>query len=394
MQRHAILLQAFVVLGAAGLAAATDDVRAETPLDKAAGVLEKLVADGSVAGAQLVVGDRERILLDRSFGVRSLQAREPVDGETLFGIGSCSKMFAAATVLTLVAEGKLQLDTPIDRWLKEFAAPKVKGASGTTRAPTLRELLCHRGGIYSQKMRMTQTQRRWIRDFRLTLAESARGIAAQPLIASPGERFAYSGAGYCVLGRVAEVASGKPFDELLAERICKPLGLTATTFFPGPKRTNVAVGHSRQEKKLAPNGSSPHLLGEKHNLALVGGSIYCPAREAARFAQMMLGGGTFRGRTVLTKKAWTEMTSPQSKRESGAYGFGIGVTVDPESKKPVRLSHSGSLNGYHCLIRMDLRTGRFVVISYTGPSVKSRIDEAVGACLSAPPRATRNSDGE
>ena len=89
---------------------------------------------------------------------------------------------------------------------------------------------------------MTAEQNRWIRDFTLTLAQAVDGIAGEPLIAQPGERFAYSGAGYCVLGRVAEVATGRNVETLLQEELGRHLDWRRTTCFPNPWDTNVAAG--------------------------------------------------------------------------------------------------------------------------------------------------------
>lgn len=95
----------------------------------------------------------------------------------------------------------LPLDDEIDRWLPAFGAASLQGGGAPGRPLTMAELLSHRAGIYSQKRRMTRRQTSLIRDFRRNLEAAVDGIAAEPLIAEPGEAFNYSGAGYCVLGR-------------------------------------------------------------------------------------------------------------------------------------------------------------------------------------------------
>lgn len=352
-----------------------------------------MVDERKIVGAQLVLGDAENIRLSRSFGKRNITDGKAVNDDTLFCIGSCSKMFAAAVIMTLVADGSLDLDTPIDRWLPKFKEPQT--AEGPAeRAPTLRELLCHRAGIYSQRNRMTRDQARWIRDFRLTLKESVDGIAKEKLIDEPGRQYRYSGAGYCVLGRVAEAAAGKPFNQLLQERICQPLGLASTTFFPQAAQKNVAVGHHRRAEKFVIATNTPHLLGDQLKLPLVGGSIYSTASEAARFARMMLNRGQHNGRKILEPAQWSEMTKPQSLRNDGGYGFGIGVRVNGR-KQLLTLSHSGALAGSYSQMLMDLQSGRFGVATYTGRTNGMNMSAVLARWVSSKPttRSAHHAEG-
>ena len=103
---------------AGGLAAA--DRPADDNARSVVEAIEELVKQKNVAGAQVVLGTVDSIQLARNFGVGCASDGRPVDDSTLFCIGSCSKMFSAAVVLSLVADGTLELDTPIDRWLPEI----------------------------------------------------------------------------------------------------------------------------------------------------------------------------------------------------------------------------------------------------------------------------------
>lgn len=357
-----------VILFANIVPAATSDDVAESIAD--------LVREQQIVGAQLVLGDIRNVLMRRSFGTRNVSERQAVNDDTLFCIGSCSKMLAAAVVMTLVADGKLELDVPIDRWLSDFSVLK--------HPPTLRQLLCHRAGIYSQRDRMTPRQIRWIRDFRLTLKESVEGIAREKLMGEPGAQYRYSGAGYCVLGRVAEVAAGKPFEQLLQERICHPLRMKNTTFFPPADRRNMAVGHLESEDRFVVATNTPHLLGASLKLPLVGGSIYSTTSDLARFAQMMLNRGRHEGRPIIQPKLWSEMAGRQSPRSGGGYGFGIGVRTN-ESQRPMVLSHGGALSGSYSYMIMNLQTGRFGLVTYTGRRSKIKVAAIVATWVDPKP---------
>ncbi|MBT4866583.1 MAG: beta-lactamase family protein [Planctomycetaceae bacterium] len=366
----------FAVVAVCFVSLISDARSADTRTTRIDAVIDQLIKSGSVAGAQLAVGEADSPLVLKNFGVRDVNGRKPVDNDTQFCIGSCSKMFAGAVLVSLAAEKTVDLDVPIDRWLKDFAASNLAGGGTASRAPTLKELLCHRGGVYSQRDRLTKRQTRWIRDFQLSLADSVAGIAREPLSIDPGKRFAYSGAGYCILGRVAEVAAGKPFDKLLSLRVAQPLKLTRTTYFPAVDESNIAAGHTIQNGRLSIIRQTPHMLRKRHKLALVGGSIYAPAREAAEFARMLLHKGKAKNRKVLAITEWKEMTTIHSRRPGGGYGFGLFVSTDTKTGEVISVSHGGALYGSFCHISVDFRTKRFGVVTYTGrrtPGVNSAL---------------------
>jgi CubicO group peptidase (beta-lactamase class C family) len=376
-----------IAIAAVFFASSMSDARsAEPKTTRIYAVIDRLVKNGSVAGAQVVVGEADSPLVLKNFGVRNVAGRKPVNDDTQFCIGSCSKMFAAAVLVSLAADKTVDLEAPIDRWLKNFATNKLADGSKVSRAPTLTELLCHRAGIYSQRDRLTKNQTRWIRDFEIPLADSVAGIAREPLSSEPGKQFAYSGAGYCVLGRVAEVAAGKSFNELLALHVTRPLRLSRTTYFPAIDEDNIAAGHTMLNGKLSVVSQTPHLLRKRHKLALIGGSIYSPAREAAEFARMLLHKGKAKNRKVLSPVEWKKMTTIRSPRPGGNYAFGLIVAVDANSGEVLSVSHGGALFGSFSHIAVDFRTKRFGVVNFTG-----RRTREIGAALQKWVRATADS---
>ena len=324
-----------------------------------AGLLEELVDSGQVVGAQILVGEQDRILTEAFVGATAPKSQHPIDSDTQFCIGSTSKPLASTTVLNLVAEGKLSLDEPISRWLPAF-----------TWGPTLRHLLSHHGGVYSQRDGLSATQQRWIRDFRLTLDEAVEGIAGEKPTGKPGERFAYSGAGYCVIGRVAGVAAGVSFPDLLRDRVTEPLGMARTTYFPESGDSNVATGASPE---------TPHLLGKELRLALIGGSVYSTTRDLSRFARMMIGKGSLGSTEILPQALWKAMTTnPGFSDEAYALGWGL-------RSESNRIRHGGSLATSRAILEIDLESGRYAIVLYTlakaDQGVQARIGKAVSAAI-------------
>lgn len=379
----AVLLIGFV--GTERATVAADGLDAEA----LAATFEKVVAEGDIVGAQLLVGRHDETLLARNFGKLTREGDRQVDADTLFCIGSCSKPFTSACILTLVEEGTLDLDAPIDALLPQFGKLQVDGDGAAERAPTLRELLSHRAGIFSQKVGMTREQAKLIRDFHLTLTESVDGIAAQPLLAPPGERFAYSGAGYCVVGRLAEVAAGKSFEQLLQERLCRPLGIKRVTYFPAADEANIAVGYVRGPSGVRLNREAPHVLHEDLRLPLIGGSIYSTSHETARFARMVLAHGRHASGQIFSPETWNEYTRRQFA-DAPPYGLGWTLTLPEGSDQAVHVQHNGSLASFRSAIDIDLASGWFVVAHWTeiadlGPanprSATARLHAAISGAM-------------
>jgi CubicO group peptidase (beta-lactamase class C family) len=353
-----------------------------------AGALEKAVADGQVIGAQIAVTDRKAILLVASFGRLAPGSPAKVDEDTLFCIGSCSKPVAAACVLALADRKVLDLDARVDKLVSAFARMQVEGGGAARRAPTLRELLSHRGGIYSQRDGLTRPQRRAIRDFTLTLEQSVGIIARQKLLAQPGESYAYSGAGYCVLGRAAEVAAGKSFELVLRESLARPLGMTRSTWFPSPAEKNVALGGRKTAGRIEADPQAPHVQGAALRLPLIGGGLYSTARETAAFARMMLNEGRAGGKEVLSA-AYREASRRQYPDQSYGLGWHLAFS-EAKAERAVALSHTGALASYRSVIKIDLAGGHALVAHWTladpasGEGVKRvgrQLDRAWAAAL-------------
>ncbi len=308
----------------------------------------------SVVGAQIIEGSsRHPENKSINLGFISPNRREPVTQDTMFCIASCSKPLISSVIFKLVQTGQLGLDNPIDRWLPAYSNARL--ADGTQVAPpTLKQLLAHRGGIYSQQEKPTAGQLRAIRDFRLTLSQSVNLITQQPLQSIPGSRYAYSGAGYCLIGAIAEKVAQKPIDELLDIQLCKPLGMSSTTFFPHLRTGSVVATGGVSRTK------SPHELGADLRLPLVGGSIHTTAKDLQRFARMIANRGTNNGATLMLRETWSQYISlpfyPQR------YGYGWTRTVQGDE---IILSHNGSLPPAQATLQINLRTREYKIALWT-----------------------------
>jgi CubicO group peptidase (beta-lactamase class C family) len=197
--------------------------------------------------------------------------------ETLYDLASLTKVVALTTALMLaVEEGRVALDAPVQRYVRDFVGP------GKERV-TVRHLLTHTSGLPAHR-------RLWEL---ASDAASARAVAhATPLEAAPGTRTVYSDLGAIVLTQVVEAAYGRPFDEVVADRIFRPLDMRSTVFRPPPawlERIAPTEVDTVWRRRL--------LHGEVHdeNAAWLGGvsghaGLFAPADDLLRFGEWLLRG--------------------------------------------------------------------------------------------------------
>lgn len=312
---------------------------------------------GLLAGAVTMVWHRGKVLQVNEVGHRDIGAGLPMRRDTLFRIASMTKPVTVAAAMTVVDEGRLSLRDPIAHWLPELAEPHVlRDASGpldqtcpAQRPITVEDLMTHRSGLgyaFSTHGPISRAYRRlpfgqgpdaW-------LAE----LAGLPLVHQPGDRLTYSHA-VDVLGVLLSRLEHKPLDRVLDERILGPLGMTDTGFFVSPG----ARGRAATMYGLGPGPTLRHdVMGPPHvappSFPNAGGGLWSTADDYLAFARMLLTGGVFDGKRVLSPPAVaamrTDRLTTQQKRHPflGApfwvgRGFGLNLTVvtDPTASRPL-----------------------------------------------------------
>jgi CubicO group peptidase (beta-lactamase class C family) len=341
--------------GAVDIVPATDaglDPAGLEALDRA---MRKLVTDGRRAGVVYGVMRRGRLVALRAHGSRNLERGLPMTTDTLFRLYSQSRAVTAAAILTLVDEGRMALGDPVAKYLPEIGRMPViaqlsRGRVVATvpqrRPMTLRDLFTYTSGLgYAADWpRGAGIDQREMLDLSGTLADMTARLARYPLLYQPGERWVY-GFHSDVLGRVAEVASGQPFDEFLEQRLLEPLGMHDTGFHVragGADRLAEVYGPDASGK-LAPRPAVPSSrYTARGTFFSAGGGLVSSVPDYLRFGQMLLERGTLAGRRVLQPQTVDAMTRNALTAEQGGevnwyrygqedlfrgYGWGLGIGV-------------------------------------------------------------------
>ncbi|MFA4944084.1 MAG: serine hydrolase domain-containing protein [Lentisphaeria bacterium] len=289
--------------------------------------LQHYVEGQVMAGAVILVADREKVLALEAFGYSDLTARTPMRADNLFWIASISKPVTAAALMMLVDEGKVRLDDPVAKYIPAFAEVKVAQADGTLAPPSqpirIREILSHTSGL-----RFLNSKDRQIIDS-VPLETSVAHALLEPLLFEPGTKFLYSNEGIDAAGRIIEIVSGMPYEQFLQERLFTPLGMVDTTFRPSAeqlKRLAKSYKAAKDKKGLveAPIHFLTYPLDGQNRHPAPGGGLFSTARDLCRFAQMLANGGTLDGRRCLSPEAVHEMTIKQTGAAlPNQYGLGI-----------------------------------------------------------------------
>jgi len=304
-------------------------------------------ADGYV-GAVALVARHGRIVDWQAYGYRDLARHEPLRRDAIFRIYSMTKTVTTVAVLMLMEEGKLSLDDPLSRYLPGFEHPQIMADGDlhpASRPVTLHALLTHTAG-YPAGLKGDEPAVKRMERIDPHGAKDLRGFAERmsrvPLAAEPDTRFGYDGASLELAARVVEVVSGQPFERFLQQRIFDPLAMRDTGFaVPDAKRSRVVDITTMGEDgklRIAAGPSAKHPGAPLNAYASGAGGLYSTAADYARFAQMLLDGGTLDGHAVLRHKTvelmlrnHLTMLDPPVNQFNAGEGFGLGgyVVLDP-----------------------------------------------------------------
>jgi CubicO group peptidase (beta-lactamase class C family) len=309
--------------------------------------LKSFVEQGSIAGAVTLIARRGTVVSLEAGGYQDLETKKPMRADAIFDIRSITKPITAIGIMILIEDGKLTLNDPIDNYLPEFRA------TGKTQRPsnpiTIRHLLTHTAGMPFD--RPLEIQDVTIKRDR-SLADVVTILSKQEPEVEPGTQFRYYSGGFAILGRIIEVVSGKPFEQFIRERIFEPLGMKDSFFFlPAEKRSRVASIYRLQDGKLS---KWEELESYTKNAKYPGPEfgMYSTASDLASLCQMMLNGGTFKGRRVLSRMSVETMTTNQTLGIKSAVtqrpafqGLGWGLSGDPQNDFPLTSTGSFGHNG-------------------------------------------------
>ena len=321
------------------------------------GVVEDAVLHGDAPGVVAAVA-RGDVLHVATAGVMSVGG-PPMERDTLFRITSMTKPMTAATVMTLVDAGALDLDSPVDEFLPELTNRRVLRSPDSAlddtvpahRPVTARDLLTFTWGFGMQGAMFmssgpwpifTATVERDLATFGPPQPASTPDqdtwmarLGELPLLAQPGERWLYQ-SGAQVLGVLASRAAGAPFDEVMRDRVLVPLGMQSTAFY-ATDTTRLATAYQKGDDQLVVIDPADGQWSRPPAFADGGAGLVSSVDDVVAFGRMLQSGGNgiLRPETVeemtcnqLTEEQRTAVWPGFSFLDDKGWGFGMSVSDD------------------------------------------------------------------
>jgi CubicO group peptidase (beta-lactamase class C family) len=325
------------------------------------------VDDGRLPGWLVAVSRHGRLAYLSTYGLRDTEAGTPVVDDTLFRIYSMTKPITSVAAMMLYEEGALELKDPVSRFIPSFGDARVY-RGGSSRAPVTEpvteplriwHLLTHTSGLtygfhYTHPVDAMYRAAgfEWNNPDGVNLADACDRVASLPLLFQPGTSWNYS-MSTDVLGRVVEVASGRPLDQFFAERIFAPLGMTDTAFaVPEGEWSRLATLYAPDPTtgRAVPLPALGDSARQMPTLLSGGGGLVSSAHDYHRFTQMLLGEGALDDTRLLSSRTLRYMTQnhlpggvdlesfgqstfAESTFEGVGFGLGFSVVLDSVANK-------------------------------------------------------------
>jgi CubicO group peptidase (beta-lactamase class C family) len=316
------------------------------------------------------------------FGITSMEHPLPVTVDTLFQTGSISKTFTGTVIMMLVEQGRVDLDAPVKKYIKDF---KVKDREVSQRV-TVRQLLTHMGG--------------WVGDYFNdfgngddALEKMVKDIARLPQVQPRGTIWSYNNTGFNVASRIIEVITKKPYEQAMQEMLLNPLGLDMTFFYPSDLlfTHRFVVGHQKVDGNV--KVARPWAIGRAGNGV---GGVVSTVRDLLKYARFHMSNGR---KGVISGKNLKAMRVPQA--DAGARGM-MGITWFIRRVGEVTVyAHGGATLGqqayfffipdqdFACAILTNSDDGGIIT-----SGVFSKVMELYFSAKAEPPKPVKSSDVE
>jgi CubicO group peptidase (beta-lactamase class C family) len=324
-------------------------------------VIQKELTETGTPGAAIGIVKEDRLIYAKGFGVSNIETGAAVTPETLFRLGSTTKMFTAATLVVLAEQGKIKLDEPIGKYAKGLS-PKVSALTGN-------QLLSHLAGLKDNATMYGKHDDE-------ALGETVRALKDDFFFAEPGQVYSYSNPGFWLAGYLIETVGGKAYADQMEESLFKPLGMRRTTFRPTLAMTYpLAQGHE---------GAPPKIIRPAADNAgnWPAGSMFSSINDLSRWVIAFMNDGRLEGRQVLLPSLIATVSAPRANIPGGESKYGYGLSL--RTWRGVKIvEHSGSRSGYGSFIRMapEQKVAIIILGNRTGTSLPKTMEKAASLFL-------------
>ena len=347
--------------------------------------LEPFRAQGKIPGIAALVLRGDRIIAQGAAGVRKQGAPDRITLDDQFHLGSCTKAMTATLAAMLVEEGKLKWTTTLD----ELFGDTVKDMNPAWKSVTLQQVLAHRSGLRDPGLFGLLLFKRQSRSSKNSLPEQRQQVVTRALkrapASKPGEKFVYCNVGYIIVGAALEKITGRSWEDLMRERLFKPLGITTGGFgAPGAAgKVDQPWGHTGSGRPVDPGSR------EADNPAVVGpaGTARMTLADWAKFITLHLRGDPANPNlqaALLKPETFAELHHAAAGQEYNA-GWRIGNAKRANGGRPGdtgRVLEQEGSNDLWCCIVWTAPEIDFAVLVACNRDDENGVEEVVGHAVS------------
>ena len=289
--------------------------------------IQAAVSTEHVPAVSVAVAQHGHIIWEEGFGFADATHKIVAGPHTAYNIASITKPMTATAVMQLVERRRIDLDAPVNHYLRGM---RVTPFPGDANGPTVRQLLMHRGGLPNHWLPWRENEIQNRPPFAETMKRYA--FSAWP----SGEHYQYSNLDYGVLGELIAEISGRPYVEYMREEVFRPLGMKQSFFdIPAPPGIEVAEPFDRTGDRIPFSDSD----------SVGGGSAYASVHDLALFGMFHLGVTSDAGQAVLSPKSRRYMRDAGAPT-SGTESYGLGWAENSDVLGYSIFFHSGASPGY------------------------------------------------
>ncbi len=329
------LLTLLAILTFASPAVAQPTVQPPENYRPAVAKLEALIrhelADKRLPAISIALVDDQNVVWAAGFGFQDRGKTIPATAETVYRVGSVSKLFTDVAVMQLAETGKLNLDADVAKYIPDLKPDYKDGEKHVT----LRMLMSHRSGLVREP-----PTGNYFDPTEPSLQTSALSLSGLPLVYPPGSRTKYSNAAVGLVGYAVQQSQGQEYAKYVRHQVIDSLGMKSSSFTPNPqvkKHLADAVMWTYHGREFpAPTfqlGVAP------------AGCMYSTVLDLAKFQSCLFAGGKTGGKQLLKPETLSEMFRPQFAAKDAKAGFGLGFYVN-EFQGKRRVSHGGAIYGF------------------------------------------------
>jgi CubicO group peptidase (beta-lactamase class C family) len=340
----------------------TNKIHIKGAIPKTYSILQKM-EEYKIPGVSIAIARKGQLVYAKGFGIANSNSGSKVNENTLFQAASISKPLAALSVLKLVDEGKVDLDTDVNTYLKEWKVPENRFTKDEN--VTLRRILTHTAGITVHGFRGYKPKE----DFPSTI-DVLNGLGNSPLITVdtiPGSIWRYSGGGYTIMQQLIKDVSGIELDEYMDKYIFPEIVMHASSFQQPIEETKAIIASGAYDEK------GKLIKGMWHNYPeIAAAGLWTTPTDLIKYCLYIqkVYSGKIEG--VLTKEVVTKMLTPNKN------GWGLGPVLKNEGDS-LLFGHSGKNKGFTNILRAFANKGDAIVVMTNGDNGGRIIDDIIRA---------------